>query len=272
MLTNFLRIMINSLMLVFDVKDGIQFGFFETKESMLEQLNLERLPRHVAVIMDGNGRWAKKRFMQRFQGHRTAVRAVRTTVEAAAELKLTSLTLYAFSTENWKRPSQEIEVLMDLFSEYLQKELENLHRNNICFRVIGDRTGLPGFLQGHLTRTLEITAENTGMILNLALNYGGRAEIIRAVHLIVKQTQENSLSLEQIDEELVSKFMYTSGIPDPDLIIRTSGEQRLSNFLIWQSAYSEFYFTDILWPDFSQDDFYKALHVYQQRQRRLGGV
>ncbi|MBF0276275.1 MAG: isoprenyl transferase [SAR324 cluster bacterium] len=239
---------------------------------MLEQLDLEHLPRHVAVIMDGNGRWAKRRFMQRFQGHRNAVKAVRTTVETAAELKLHSLTLYAFSTENWKRPSQEIDVLMNLFSEYLQKELDNLHRNNICFRVIGDRSGLPGFLQNHLTRTLDTTAENKGMILNLALNYGGRAEITRAIQLIVKRCRESSLPIEQIDEAFVSQYMYTSGIPDPDLIIRTSGEQRLSNFLIWQSAYSEFYFTEILWPDFSKDDFFKALLDFQQRQRRLGGV
>ena len=239
---------------------------------MREQLNLGQLPRHVAVIMDGNGRWAKKRFMQRFQGHQNAVKAVRTVVETSTELKLTSLTLYAFSTENWKRPSKEVEVLMDLFAEYLQKELDNLNRNNICFRVIGDRTGLPGFLQEHLTRASDTTANNQGMILNLALNYGGRAEIIRAIHLIVKQTQEDTLTLDQIDEALVSKFMYTPDIPDPDLIIRTSGEQRLSNFLLWQSAYSEFYFTDILWPDFTQDDFYQALHVFQQRQRRLGGV
>lgn len=239
---------------------------------MLEQLDLEHLPRHVAVIMDGNGRWAKKRLMQRFQGHRNAINAVRTTIETATQLKLTSLTLFAFSTENWKRPSQEIAVLMELLSEYLQKELKTLNENNICFRAIGDHTRLPDFVQKHLLRTLESTANNTGMILNLALNYGGRAEITRAIQMIVKQAQKEALVAEQIDEDFVSRFMYTAGIPDPDLIIRTSGEQRISNFLLWQSAYSELYFTKTLWPDFTQDDFYEALHVFQQRQRRLGGV
>ncbi len=239
---------------------------------MLEQLDLEHLPRHVAIIMDGNGRWAKKRLMQRSQGHRNAINAVRSAVETAAELKLISLTLYAFSTENWKRPQKEISLLMDLFAEYLQKELDNLNRNNICFRLIGDRSGLPDFLQKYLNHTLEFTADNSGMVLNLALNYGGRAEIIRAIQLIAKQAQQRSLSPDLIDEAFVSKYMYTADLPDPDLIIRTSGEHRISNFLLWQSAYSEFYFTDILWPDFTQNDFYEALHVFQQRQRRLGGV
>ncbi len=239
---------------------------------MLDQLDLNRLPRHVAVIMDGNGRWAKKRFLQRFQGHRNAINAVRTTITTAAELHLTSLTLYAFSTENWKRPPKEISVLMDLLVEYLQKELDTMNENNIRFRAIGDYAKLPDFVQKHLQHTFQSTANNTGMVLNLALNYGGRAEIIRAIQLIMKGVQEKSVLPDQIDEKLVSSFMYTSDLPDPDLIIRTSGEQRISNFLLWQSAYSEFYFTDVLWPDFTKEDFYKALLEFQQRQRRMGGT
>ncbi|MBF0287356.1 MAG: isoprenyl transferase [SAR324 cluster bacterium] len=239
---------------------------------MLDQLDLNRLPRHVAVIMDGNGRWAKKRLLQRFQGHRNAINAVRTTITTAAELHLTSLTLYAFSTENWKRPPKEISVLMNLLVEYLQKELDTMNKNNICFRAIGDYGKLPDFVQEYLQHTFQSTENNTGMVLNLALNYGGRAEIIRAIQILMKEVQEKSLSPDQIDEKLISSFMYTADLPDPDLIIRTSGEQRISNFLLWQSAYSEFYFTDVLWPDFTKDDFYKALFEFQQRQRRMGGT
>ena len=222
--------------------------------------------------MDGNGRWAKKRFMPRTQGHRNAVKAVRTTVETAAQLKLFSLTLYAFSTENWKRPSHEVEMLMELLAEYLQKEWNTLAENNICFRVIGDCKALPDFVQKHLSHALESTAQNTGMVLNIALNYGGRAEITRAVQLIVQHAQKHPLTADEIDEGFVSQFMYTADIPDPELIIRTSGEHRISNFLLWQSAYAEFYFTETLWPDFTENDFYQALYAFQTRQRRLGGI
>jgi len=239
---------------------------------MKEKLNLDHLPRHVGVIMDGNGRWAKKRLMQRFQGHQNATKSVRMMVETSAELHLQALTLYAFSTENWKRPLKEVSALMQLLSDYLQKELRTLDDNNICFRVIGDSEKLPNFVQEKLRITLDSTANNTGMVLNLALNYGGRAEIVHAIQAIVKEKEEGRLNMDEIDEVLVSKHMYTGGLPDPDLIIRTSGEQRISNFLLWQIAYSEFYFTDILWPDFKKEDYYEALYVFQQRQRRLGGV
>ncbi len=236
------------------------------------QLDLNQLPQHVAIIMDGNGRWARKRFMARYQGHRNAVKAVRTTVEAAAELHLTALTLYAFSTENWKRPQEEVSVLMNLFSEYLQKELGTLTRNNIRFQIIGDRSRLPNFIHDPLDNTLSATKNNTGMTLNLAVNYGGRAEIVRGVQLLVQQVQKDSIPVDQIDEAYFSQFLYTSDIPDPELLIRTSGEQRISNFLLWQAAYAEFYFTETLWPDFTRDEFYQALLAYQQRHRRLGGV
>lgn len=239
---------------------------------MEDQLDLDLLPRHVAVIMDGNGRWAKKRLMQRFRGHQNGIRAVRTTVETAAELKLEALTLYAFSTENWKRPRKEISVLMNLLTEYLQKELNNLNKNNIRLQVIGDGSHLPDFVQGPLANTLEITKKNTGMVLNLALNYGGRAEILRAVRTIIQEYQASPFDLERIDEDFMSERLYTAGLPEPDLIIRTSGELRTSNFLTWQAAYAELYFTEVLWPDFKREDFIEALIEFQKRNRRLGGV
>lgn len=249
-----------------------QFLDYQLDLVMEEQLDLEQLPRHVAIIMDGNGRWAKKRLLKRFRGHQNAIKAVRTTVETAAELKLTALTLYAFSTENWKRPAQEISVLMNLLTEYLQKELSTLNNNNIRLKIIGDRKALPDFVQGPLSHTLEDTSTNTGMVLTLALNYGGRAEMIHAIQSILKQSQNTSIDPQAIDEAFIAKHLYTSDLPDPDLIIRTSGEKRISNFLLWQSAYAEFYFTEVLWPDFSRADFIHALKEFQLRNRRMGGI
>ena len=220
--------------------------------------------------MDGNGRWAEKKLYPRVYGHRNAVKAVRATVEAAAELKLKVLTLYAFSTENWQRPEKEVSELMDLFAEYLQKELQTMLENNVRFLVVGDRSGLPNFLQSPLQHALESTSSNTGLLLNLAVNYGGRAELVRAVKNICIQAKSGQLHEDQIDEALISRHTYTSDVPDPDLIIRTSGERRMSNFLIWQAAYSEYYFTEVLWPEFSKEDFYRALREFQQRDRRMG--
>ena len=220
--------------------------------------------------MDGNGRWAEKRLYPRVYGHRNAVKAVRATVEAAAELKLKVLTLYAFSTENWQRPEKEVSELMDLFAEYLQKELQTMLENNVRFHVVGDRSGLPNFLQSPLQHALESTSSNTGLLLNLAVNYGGRAELVRAVKNICIQAKSGQLHEDQIDEALISRHTYTPDVPDPDLIIRTSGERRISNFLIWQAAYSEYYFTEVLWPEFSKEDFYRALREFQQRDRRMG--
>ncbi len=222
--------------------------------------------------MDGNGRWALERMIPRFHGHRNAVRAVRATVEAAVELRLEVLTLYAFSTENWRRPAQEVSALMNLFAEYLEKELQTMLDNNVRFLVVGDRQGLPDFLQDPLTVALESTAKNTGLLLNLAVNYGGRAELIRTIQTIAGSVLRGEIRVAQIDEKLVSQNTYTPNVPDPDLIVRTSGEQRLSNFLIWQAAYSEFYFTEVLWPDFGKEDLYLALWEYQQRQRRMGST
>lgn len=240
--------------------------------SILEKLDLSRLPRHLGIIMDGNGRWALERMIPRFHGHRNAVRAVRATVEAAVELQLEVLTLYAFSTENWRRPAQEVSALMNLFAEYLEKELQTMLDNNVRFLVVGDREGLPDFLQGPLSSALESTASNSGLLLNLAVNYGGRNELLRAIRMIAGAVKRGEIREDQIDETLVSQNTYTPNVPDPDLIIRTSGEQRLSNFLIWQAAYSEFYFTEVLWPDFGKEDLYLALWEYQQRQRRMGST
>ncbi len=243
-----------------------------SEPAFADQIDLDRLPQHIAIIMDGNGRWAKKRLFPRFQGHRNAVRAVRDTVEIAVELKLPVLTLYAFSTENWSRPKREVSTLMDLFAEYLDKELATMLQHGVRFRVLGDRNGLPDFVQERLSKALAATAANPGLLLNLAVNYGGRAELVRGMRLIAEQVRAGQLAPDDITEALVSDYTYTAGVPDPDLIIRTSGEQRTSNFLTWQSAYSELYFTETLWPDFTKADFVEAIRVFQSRDRRMGGV
>ena len=238
--------------------------------SIFDKIDKAALPKHVAIIMDGNGRWAIQRGMPRLQGHRNAVKGVRACVEASAELGLQVLTLYAFSTENWQRPRKEVSALMNLFFEFLEKELHTMLDNNVRFQLIGNREGLPDFLQNRLSHALDSTATNTGLLMNLALNYGGRDEMVRAVRKIAESVKKGDLLLENIDESLVSAHTYTAGHPDPDLIIRTSGELRLSNFLIWQAAYAEFYFTEVLWPDFTKEDLYKALLEFQQRKRRRG--
>ena len=238
--------------------------------SYLDKIDPKTLPQHVGIIMDGNGRWAAKRHMPRINGHRSAVKAVHASVEAAAELGLNVLTLFAFSTENWQRPNKEISALMELFYEFLENELKTMHENNVRFQLIGERDKLPDFLQDRLSKALNSTSENTGLLLNLALNYGGRNEISRAVRKISESVKKGELQPENIDEALISENTYTAGLPDPDLIIRTSGELRLSNFLIWQAAYAEFYFTEVLWPDFNREDLHKALLEYQNRKRRMG--
>jgi undecaprenyl diphosphate synthase len=240
--------------------------------SLPASLDPQRLPRHVGIIMDGNGRWAQRRKIPRFQGHRNAVKAVRSTVETAAELQLEALSLYAFSTENWVRPQKEVSVLMELLYEYLHKELKTMLDNNVRLQLAGDISRLPNFLQDPLQRTLEMTQNNSGLTLNLALNYGGRAELVRAVQHIAELVQQGALQPEAIDEATMTRHLYTANLPDPDLIIRTSGEQRLSNFMLWQAAYAEFYYTEVLWPDFNREDFLNALLCFQQRHRRMGDV
>ncbi len=231
------------------------------------QLTLpERLPRHVAIIMDGNGRWAKARGLPRTEGHRQGTENLRRILRAAVEFGVEILTIYAFSTENWKRPRAEIRVLLSILEMVIDRELNELHQEGVQLRHIGELDGIPPALQKKIHTARELTQHNNNLILNVAFNYGGRDEIVRAVRHIVR----DGISQEQIDEALISSYMYTSPLPDPDLIIRTSGEIRLSNFLVWQGTYSEYYFTDTYWPDFDREEFLKALIEYSHRTRRFG--
>jgi len=243
----------------------------ESLESrLLAQIDLDRLPRHIAIIMDGNGRWAKKRRLPRIAGHRAGIKAVRQSVEACARLGVPFLTLYAFSVENWKRPHSETTLLMSLLREYLKKEIAELNRQNIRLAVIGRMQELPKPVQRDLETALEKTRPNTGLRLTLALNYGARAELVDAVRELLSGVRQNGEFT--IDETTLSSHLYTRDLPDPDLLIRTSGEMRLSNFLLWQVAYAEFWMTETLWPDFTQADLFQAIVDFQKRERRYGGI
>jgi undecaprenyl diphosphate synthase len=224
--------------------------------------------RHVAIIMDGNGRWAEMRGLSRIEGHREGTKRVGEIIKASIELKLEALTLYAFSMENWQRPKEEVDALMNLLNLYLRKEMKNLANDNVVFRAIGDLERLPKKTQELLKEFESLTEKNTGLLLTGALSYSGREEIVRAVTKILKK----GLRPEEINERTFEDFLYTKGLPHPDLIIRTSGEMRLSNFLLWQSAYSELYFTETLWPDFTRDEFMAAIKEYQRRERRFGAL
>ncbi|MCL5005998.1 MAG: isoprenyl transferase [Acidobacteria bacterium] len=240
---------------------------------LLPQVDLTRLPQHIAIIMDGNGRWAKKRRLPRIAGHRAGIRAVRQVVEACARMGVRCLTLYAFSVENWKRPHTEVKLLMDLLREYLKKEIAELNKNNIRFGAIGRISNLPPLVQKDLYTTIEKTQDNTGLRLTLALNYGGRAELIDAVRdLVTHLHRDGALDVNAITEDELSRHLYTRDLPDPDLLIRTSGEMRLSNFLLWQVAYCEIWVTDTLWPDFKEQDLFQAVADFQKRERRYGGL
>lgn len=242
------------------------------EERLLRALDADRLPQHVAIIMDGNGRWAQRRHLPRVAGHRVGTQAARTVIETCASLGIGALTLYAFSMENWRRPKAEIDFLMRLLREYLRKELPIIHRNNIRMLVIGRHDQLPDEVREDIERAMEQTAENTGMKLAVALNYGGRAELVDAFNQILDRVRSNGLAGTPVDEELISRHLYTAGLPDPDLLIRTSGEMRVSNFLLWQIAYAEIYVTETLWPDFSRAQLYAALIDFQKRERRYGGL
>jgi len=244
-------------------------------EFLLRQIDPLRLPSHVAIIMDGNGRWAGRRNQPRVAGHRAGAEAVRATVEAAARLGLSYLTLYAFSTENWKRPRLEVDALMALLREFLRRELRLLKRNNIRFRTIGREEGLESSVRREIDRARRETADCTGMLLTVALNYSGRSEILEACRqLLAEYTEyaEYARDPGQLGEADIERCLYTAGLPDPDLLIRTSGEMRVSNFLLWQIAYSEIYVTDTLWPDFRQANLFEAIIEFQRRERRYGGV
>jgi undecaprenyl diphosphate synthase len=243
-----------------------------SEEDLLRAIDWKRLPRHVAIIMDGNGRWAQLRQKHRVEGHRAGIQAVRDTVETAARLGLEVLTLYAFSIENWKRPQSEVATLMGLLKHYLRSELDTLLRNNIRFRVVGRGQELESDIQSELERAQERTAANTGLQFNIALNYGGRAEIVDAVKRLVAEVQERGTSPDALDEADIARYLYTAGQPDPDLLIRTSGELRISNFLLWQIAYSEIWVTDVLWPDFRRVHLLQAITDFQKRERRYGGI
>ena len=232
-------------------------------------LDPSRLPAHIAIIMDGNGRWARRRHMPRVTGHRAGVQAVRETVETCAQLGIPALTLYAFSAENWKRPRTEIETLWRLLRFYLNSELPLMMRHDIRFSAIGRLEALPAFVRGELDAVIRKTAANRGMRLNLAINYGGRAEIVDAVQALMEDATRGKI---EIDEAAITTRLYTAGMPDPDLLIRTSGEMRVSNFLLWQIAYAELYVTQTLWPDFKRTELLEALLDYQRRDRRFGGL
>ncbi len=232
----------------------------------------ERFPHHVAIIMDGNGRWASNRGLPRTMGHAEGGKVVRKIITASARLGLEALTLYSFSIENWSRPRDEVNALMGLYAEYLVRERVTVMEHNIRLRHLGQREGLPESVLTELDRSVKISSSNTGMWLNLALNYGARAELTAAVRAIAARAAEGKIAPEQIDERVISDALDTAGLPDPDLLIRTAGEMRVSNFLLWQVSYAEFYVTDTLWPDFDEEDFGRAIHAFADRHRRFGGL
>ena len=236
------------------------------------ELDMNNIPKHIAIIMDGNGRWAQARNLPRSLGHKAGVETIRRVIKEADKLGVKYMTFYAFSTENWKRPKDEVDALMKLLVQYLRQELEELHRNSVVIRVLGDISRLPDECVKEIERSKEKTKNNTGIVMNFALNYGGRDEIIRATKFIAESVKKGELNPEDITKEVIESYLYTHDMPDPDIIIRPSGEQRLSNFLLWQCAYSEFWYSNINWPDFKEKDLRKAIFDFQNRERRFGGL
>lgn len=239
-------------------------------DNILTQIDLERLPNHIAIIMDGNGRWAKKKSLPRVVGHEYGVKSVRTVTETAAKLGIKYLTLYTFSTENWNRPALEVKAIMTLLVRTIRKEVKTLLKNNIRLRTIGNIEALPKEAQKELKEAMELTKNNDKMDLVLALNYSARWDLIEATKKIAEKVKNNEIDIDAINEQLITNSLNTSELPEPELLIRTSGELRISNFMLWELAYGEFYFTDIYWPDFDQQAFYKAILDYQKRERRFG--
>jgi undecaprenyl diphosphate synthase len=237
-----------------------------------ENLDLSKLPSHIAIIMDGNGRWAKKRLMNRINGHEKGVDAVRRIIRVCREIGIEILTLYAFSTENWQRPKSEVSALMDLLKRFLKSESKEMHENNIRLNTIGQLHRIPKGVRSLLQQNMEMTASNTGLTLNLALSYGGRAEIVEMVKQIAERVKKGQLDLSAITPEIVSDNLTTRGMCDPDLLIRTGGDMRISNFMLWQIAYAEIFITDTLWPEFSQEEFMAILADFQKRERRFGRI
>ncbi|WP_068672370.1 isoprenyl transferase [Oceanobacillus sp. Castelsardo] len=251
---------------------SMRIPFLKKKQKNEKQDEIENVPKHVAIIMDGNGRWAEKKGLPRVAGHKEGVHVVNKIVRAASNANVEVLTLFAFSTENWKRPKPEVDFLMKLPKEFLHIYLPEIMENNVKINTIGEIDELPKHAKSAFDYAMEKTKNNTGMILNFALNYGGRFEIIQAIKHLVNDMETSKVSSEVLDEKLFSRYLYTNDFRDPDLLIRTSGEKRLSNFLLWQCAYSEFWFTDVLWPDFDEQVFHEALNEYQHRKRRYGGL
>jgi undecaprenyl diphosphate synthase len=253
----------------------LKIPLFKRRRSTPDSSNLPLsgpLPRHIGIIMDGNGRWANRRGMPRVAGHRAGMTVVKEVIRAADDIGIQCLTLYAFSTENWKRPPAEVEFLMRLPEEFFRTEIDELVERGVRVRFIGDTSKLPEYTQETVQRTLERTKDNQGMIVNFALNYGGRADVLEGIRTFAKEVAAGLITWEELTEETFSERLSTAGLPEPDFIIRTSGELRLSNFLIWQSAYSELWFTDVLWPDFTRETLYEAIRDFQRRKRRFGGL
>ncbi|MBC2578926.1 isoprenyl transferase [Clostridium sp. DJ247] len=250
--------------------------FFNSKQNNKEDnkisIDLDNIPKHIAIIMDGNGRWAKEKRLPRTMGHKAGVEVIREIVKECSNLGVKYLTLYAFSTENWVRPKEEVSALMNLLTQYLRNEFKELNDNNVVINHIGNVKKLPQICQDELTAAYEKSKNNTGLVLNLALNYGGRDELIRAFKDMYIDIREGKVNFEDLDEKLFSNYLDTKGMPDPDLIIRPSGEQRLSNFLLWQCAYSEFWYSNIKWPDFNKKHLHEAIYDFQNRNRRYGGL
>lgn len=251
---------------------SIKFPFLSKQPKESDSLSEENIPDHIAIIMDGNGRWAQKRGLPRFAGHKEGVSTVNKIVKTAVKYNVKVLTLYTFSTENWKRPKQEVDYILKLPKEFLHVYLPSLMENNVRIQTIGDFKALPGHTQEAVNHAIEKTKNNDGLILNFAINYGGRYEILKAVKQIAVDLKEDRICLEDLDENSFSGHLYTKDFSDPDLLIRTGGEYRLSNFMLWQMAYTEFWFTEKLWPEFTEEIFYEALLAYQQRKRRYGGI
>lgn len=255
-----------------EANDVMRFPFFSKKRIVNVDPILENVPNHIAIIMDGNGRWATKKGLPRIAGHKEGMDAVQKIVRVAVKYDVKILTLYAFSTENWKRPSTEVDFLLRLPKEFLHIYLPELMDKNVRIETLGEFDALPNHTKKAINYAKEKTKDNDGLVLNFALNYGSRSEIVQAVKQMLVEIDEEKINLNHLDEDMFSKYLYTNGIADPDLLIRTSGEQRLSNFLLWQLAYTEFWFTEVLWPDFNEEVFFEALLDYQKRKRRYGGI
>lgn len=254
--------------------EGLRLMFKIEKKNTEKSNNIdkENIPEHIAIIMDGNGRWAKKRNLPRISGHKAGVEALRSVIKTCSNIGVSYLTLYAFSTENWKRPKEEVNGLMDLLVLYLRKEIGQLHKNNVKINIIGDVSKLPKKAILEIEKSTKLTMKNNGLNVNIALNYGGRSEIMMAVKNICQSVINKDFSIDEIDERKFSNFLHTRNIPDPDLLIRSSGEKRISNFLLWQIAYTEIWFTDVYWPDFKAEHIYEAIEDFAKRKRRFGGI